>query len=91
MPTSSTNDQSGGKFKKKQGRRGPLKSKLKDNEFYCLTCRTKRRVRVNKNIEIMTAKNGRKMAKAKCTAKDCTRSLIKILSNDQAEKMSKKN
>ena len=92
MPTSGdqTQSQSGGKFKKKQGRRGPLKSKLKDNEFYCLTCRNKRRVRATKNIEIVTAKNGRKVAKAKCSAKDCTRTLVKILSNDQAEKMGKK-
>lgn len=77
--------QNGGK--KKQGRRRPLKTKLEINEFYCLTCRGKRKIRSSKKIEVDTAKNGKKIAKAQCTAKDCTRKLVKILSNDQADKI----
>jgi hypothetical protein len=84
MPCSNNSTQTGGKFKKRQGRRAPLKSKLKENEFYCLTCKNKRKVRSIKNIEIITAKNGRKVANSQCSAKDCTRKLAKFLSNEQA-------
>lgn len=79
--------QDGGKFKKKRGRRGPLKTKLEINEFYCLTCRQKRKIRTAKKIQIDIAKNGRKMAKTECNAKDCTRKLIKIVNNDTADKI----
>jgi hypothetical protein len=90
MPCSNELTQSGGKVKKRKESSRTLKSKLKDNEFYCLTCRNKRKVRSFKNIEISTAKNGRQMAKSQCSAKDCTRKLVKILSNDQAKSIKDK-
>lgn len=84
---SNDNAQDGGKFAKRKGRRAPLKKPLTHNEFYCLTCKAKRKVRALKNIEITTAKNGRKLAKSQCTAKDCTRKLLKFMSNEQADKL----
>lgn len=86
MDTEIENCQNGGKFKK--GRR-PLKSPLKINEFYCLTCKAKRRVRSTKNISIMEI-NHRPVAKADCRAKKCTRKLVKYINKDQAEQLKKK-
>lgn len=79
--------QDGGKFAKRRGRRAPLKKPLALNEFYCLTCKSKRKVKALKNIEIDTAKNGRTFAKSHCSAKDCTRNLLKFMSNEQVNKL----
>ncbi len=58
-------------------------------EFYCLTCKAKRKLKGISDITITTAKNGRKIAKAKCDCDTCTRFLTKFLSNDQATQFSK--
>ncbi len=57
-------------------------------EFYCLTCKKKRQLKGISDITISTAKNGRKIAKAKCSCDTCTRLLTKFLSNDQASQLS---
>jgi hypothetical protein len=65
------------------GRRRQLVTKLEEIEFYCLTCRNKRKIRSPKNIQIKTTKNNRPYVQAKCNASDCTRKLTKFISNDQ--------
>lgn len=68
-----------------------LSSPLDIVEFYCLTCKKKRKLRGRSDIKIVTAKNGRKMAQSFCNKeKDstCTRKLVKFLSNEQAEHLS---
>lgn len=69
------------------GKRGKLKTKLETIEFYCLTCKDKRKIRTAKNIEITMTKNNRPIAKAQCNAKQCTRKLAKFLSNEEAEQV----
>ena len=70
------------------GKRGTLKTKLETIEFYCLTCKNKRKVRSGKNIEVKKTKNNRHMAVAKCDAGDCTRKLVKFLSKDEVAHLS---
>ncbi len=65
------------------GQRRQLVTKLEEIEFYCLTCRNKRKIRSPKNIEIKTTKNNRPYVQAKCNASDCTRKLTKFISNEQ--------
>lgn len=64
-----------------------LSSPLDIVEFYCLTCKNKRKLRGVSDITITTAKNGRKVAYSYCNKKKdpkCTRKLVKFLSNEQA-------
>lgn len=65
-----------------------LSSPLDLVEFYCLTCKQKRKLKGISDITISTTKNGRKVAKAECKEKDCTRKLVKFLSNEQATHLS---
>ncbi len=61
-------------------------------EFYCLTCKCKRKIRGVSDITISTTKNDRKLATSSCNKKNdpkCTRKLTKFLSNEQAERISK--
>ncbi len=76
-----TTTQSGGSGRRK------LLTNLETIEFYCLTCKGKRKIRSPKNVEIKTTKNKRTYAQAKCTAKDCTRNLVKFLSNNETKQL----
>lgn len=82
-----------------KGRRRPLKKPLKEasskkgkgalEEFYCLTCKAKRKTKNVKNIKLQKTKNGRNQAVAECGTKGCTRKLYKFLSKDDVERIKK--
>ena len=65
------------------------KGKAGLEEFYCLTCKGKRKARSIKNITLKKTKNGRNQAVAGCTAKGCTRKLYKFISNEDATRIRK--
>jgi len=82
-----------------KGRRRPLKKPLKVatskkgkgalEEFYCLTCKGKRKAKNIKNIKLTKTKNGRDQAVADCSGKGCSRKLYKFLSKEDAERLKK--
>lgn len=82
-----------------KGRRRPLKKDLKKatgkkgksalEEFYCLTCKGKRKAKNIKHIKLKKTKNGRDQAVAECSGKGCTRKLYKFLSKEDAERIRK--
>ena len=91
----------GGEPRGHKGRRRPLKKPLKEatskkgkgalEEFYCLTCKGKRKAKNVKHIKLQKTKNGRDQAVADCSGKDCKRKLYKFLSKEDADRIRKLN
>lgn len=89
----------GGEPKGFKGRRRPLTKKLKKatgktgksalEEFYCLTCKGKRKASNVKNIKLQKTKNGRDQAVVGCSHKGCSRKLYKFVSKEDAERIRK--
>lgn len=82
-----------------KGRRRPLKKPLKEasskkgkgalEQFYCLTCKQKRKATNVKNIKLQKTKNGRDQGVVDCPSKGCTRKLYKFLSKEDADRIRK--
>ena len=82
-----------------KGRRRPIaplkkatakKGKGALEQFYCLTCKQKRRAVNIKNIKLQKTKNGRDQAVVSCPSKGkCTRKLYKFLSKEDAARIKK--
>lgn len=91
------NKKGGGEPAGFKGRRRPLKKKLKEatgtkgksalEEFYCLTCKTKRRNKNIKTVKLQKTKNGRDQAVTNCTGKGCSRKLYKFVSKEDAARI----
>ena len=89
----------GGEPKGFKGRRRPLKKPLKEattkkgkgslEEFYCLTCKGKRKARPVSKIVLKKTKNGRDQAVANCSSKGCARKLYKFVSKEDAARIRK--
>ena len=89
----------GGEPKGFKGRRRPLKKPLKEaskkigksslEQFYCLTCKQKRKDINIKNITLRKTKNGRDQAVAKCSTSKCSRKLYKFVSKADADRIRK--
>jgi len=80
------------------GRRRPIaplkkatakKGKGALEEFYCLTCKAKRKTKNVKNIKLQKTKNGRDQAVAECGTKKCPRKLYKFVSKEDAARIRK--
>lgn len=82
-----------------KGRRRPLKKPLKEasskkgkgalEQFYCLTCKQKRKATNVKNITLKKTNNGRNQAVVACPSKKCTRKLYKFVSKEDADRIKK--
>ena len=83
-----------------RGRRRPLKKPLKEasskkgkgalEQFYCLTCKQKRKETNVKNIKLQKTKNGRDQAVVTCPSKGkCNRKLYKFLSKADVARIKK--
>lgn len=82
-----------------RGRRRPLKKPLKEasskkgkgalEEFYCLTCKGKRKTKNVKTIKLRKTKNGRNQAVAECSTKGCARKLYKFIGKDDVARIKK--
>ena len=78
------------------GRRRPIaplkkattkKGKGALEEFYCLTCKGKRKTKNVKAIKLRKTKNGVNQAVAECGTKGCPRKLYKFVSKEDAARI----
>ncbi len=69
-----------------------LKAKLENtdnhHEFYCVACRVKRKIRVDKNVclRFFEMKNGRKSYQLYSDCAQCKRKVMKFISKDAYDK-----
>ena len=69
------------------GKPRKLRSSLKGQQFYCLSCRVKRHERSEKNICYRITKNGKYQLKSNCGG--CKRDLYKFAKEEDAKKYNK--